>query len=233
MMMMKLALALMLAISGVNTFAAKRAWPLSTRGVEMDGVNSRMQTHRTTKRRKAARRIKDGGLRPGSRIGSKLPANPRGGRPAVLPDARIREIDADGLKKLLERGDATTARPLLVNFWATWCVPCRVEFPDLVKIDADYRGRGLEFVLVSADEVGEIKTGVPQFLNLMRANLIPAYLLNAIDTQAAIAQVDPAWGGELPATFLFDARGQLVYKHTGPIKPAELRAALEKVISDK
>ena len=155
----------------------------------------------------------------------------RGAAAESLPE--VREIDAEGLKKLLERGEATAARPLLVNFWATWCVPCRVEFPDLVKIDADYRGRGLEFVLVSADEVGEIKTGVPQFLNLMRANLIPAYLLNAIDTQAAIAQVDPQWGGELPATFLFDARGQLVYKHTGPIKPAELRAALEKVVSDR
>src|SRR5262245_14290960 len=45
----------------------------------------------------------------------------------------VRQIDLDGLKKLLER-DPKDARPLLVNFWATWCDGCREEFPDLVKI---------------------------------------------------------------------------------------------------
>ncbi|MGZ5437975.1 MAG: thioredoxin domain-containing protein, partial [Pyrinomonadaceae bacterium] len=49
--------------------------------------------------------------------------------------SEIRQIDLDGLKKLLQP-DAKDARPLLVNFWATWCDPCREEFPDLVKIDA-------------------------------------------------------------------------------------------------
>ncbi|HEX8423151.1 MAG TPA: TlpA disulfide reductase family protein, partial [Pyrinomonadaceae bacterium] len=103
----------------------------------------------------------------------------------------------------------------------------------LVKIDADYRGRGLEFVLVSADDVSEIKSAVPKFLRDMRAASMPAYLLNATDTEAAIAQVDPAWGGELPATFLFDRQGKLAYKHFGIIKDAELREAIDKVTSDK
>lgn len=139
----------------------------------------------------------------------------------------VREIDLEGLKKLLQRG-GKQPRPLLVNFWATWCEPCREEFPDLVQINKDYKAKGLEFVTISLDDAGELKTGVPQFLREMRSN-IPAYLLNVPDPEPAIKLVDAAWGGGLPATYLYDARGQTIFKHTGRINAAELRAALETV----
>jgi thiol-disulfide isomerase/thioredoxin len=143
----------------------------------------------------------------------------------------VREIDAEGLKKLLRR-DSKQARPLLVTFWATWCDPCREEFPDLVQIDKDYKARGLEFVTVSLDDPGDIKTGVAQYLQTMHAAM-PAYLLNVIDPEPSIKGVDAEWGGGLPATFLFDAQGQIVFKHMGRIQPAELRIAIEKVMSKK
>src|SRR5215471_2975857 len=54
----------------------------------------------------------------------------------------IQVVDLDGLKKILQR-DPKDTRPLLVNFWATWCDPCREEFPDLVKLDDDYKGKPL------------------------------------------------------------------------------------------
>ncbi len=153
------------------------------------------------------------------------------GTTGAVTTPTVSEIDLAGLKKLLER-DPTEARPLLVNFWATWCEPCRQEFPDLVRIDSDYKARGLEFVTISLDEVTEIKTTVPQFLQEMHCRM-PAYLLNVTDPEPAIKAVDPAWAGALPATFLYDARGQIVFKQMGRIKPAELRASLEKVMGDK
>ncbi len=143
----------------------------------------------------------------------------------------MRELSISELKKLLSRDQASTqaARPLLVNFWATWCAPCREEFPDLVRIDKDYKARGLEFIIVSLDDVEELNKGVPEFLREMRATM-PAYLLNVPDQEAAMDAVDPKWRGALPATFLFDGKNQIVFKRMERINEAELRAAIEKTI---
>src|SRR5882762_11230191 len=100
-------------------------------------------------------------------------AKPSSAVTASLPV--VREIDTDALKALLKRD---SQRPLLVNFWATWCDPCRDEFPDLVKIDEDYRSKGLDFIAISLDDPPDIKTEVPKFLRQMHATM-PAYLLNA------------------------------------------------------
>ena len=140
--------------------------------------------------------------------------------------SQVRELDAEGLKKLLQPDASAPTQPLLVNFWATWCVPCREEFPDLVKINDEFAARGLNFITVSLDDPAEINTTVPQFLREMRATKMPAYLLNTPEPETAINAVDPQWSGGLPATFLFDRERRVVFKHVGRINPTELRAAI-------
>ena len=140
----------------------------------------------------------------------------------------VSPIDADGLVAVLKR-DAPNNKPLLVNFWATWCDPCREEFPDLVKIDKQYRPQGLDFTAVSIDDLSEIKTSVPKFLREMQVT-VPTYLLNVSDPELAMSKVDPQWSGALPATFLYDAQGNIVYKRLGRIKLPELTAAIEKLL---
>lgn len=141
----------------------------------------------------------------------------------------VREVNLEGLKKLLSR-EGEHARPLAVNFWGTFCDPCRAEMPDLVRINSEFQARGLEFILVSVDDPGDIKKKVPQFLEEAGATAMPAYLINASDPETVINLVDPTWNGGLPATFLYDAHGRMVFKHTGRVNPAELRQAIQKVI---
>ena len=148
----------------------------------------------------------------------------------VKPKQGPQLVDLEGLKKLLTR--APQAKPLLVNFWATWCDPCRDEFPDLVKIDLDFRPKGLDFIAISLDDVADIKSAVPEFLRQMKATM-PVYVLNVSDPEPAILAVDKSWGGALPATFLYDAQGNVVFKHYGRVKTSELREAIDKVMSGK
>ncbi|HVF67776.1 MAG TPA: TlpA disulfide reductase family protein [Pyrinomonadaceae bacterium] len=145
---------------------------------------------------------------------------------------RVTEVKEDGLKSLLRAGEPRE-RPLLVNFWATWCGPCREEFPDLVKLRARYAAEQLDFALVSLDDASDIGTAVPDFLSESGAAALPAYLLHAEDDSAAINLVDPKWSGELPATFLYDRAGQIVFNHKGRIKPADLQAAIDKTLAAK
>lgn len=154
-------------------------------------------------------------------------AQSKGGTVAAADD--IKQIDLEGLKKLLQR-DSNDKRPLLVNFWATWCDPCREEFPDLVKLDQDYHSKRLDFVSISLDDVSDIKSAVPRFLKEMKATM-HVVLLNVKDPEPAIHVVDPTWDGQLPATFLYDKDGKVVFRHFGRIKPDELRAAIDKEVS--
>jgi thiol-disulfide isomerase/thioredoxin len=146
-------------------------------------------------------------------------------QPATV-SVNIETIDTNGLKALITK---QKDKPLLVNFWATWCIPCRDEFPDLVKIDGEFRPKSLDFVTVSLDDVGDIKTAVPKFLAEMKANM-PTYLLDVKDPEPAINAVDPKWQGDLPATFLYNEKGQVVFKHFGRVDSTELREAISKLV---
>src|SRR6266550_99942 len=114
---------------------------------------------------------------------------PRRARPVKSPAVKV--VNAEEMQQLLKRDDG---RPLLVNYWATWCDPCRDEFPELVKIDTDYRAKGLDFIAISLDDLSDIKTAVPKFLREMNAKM-PVYLLNVADPEPVINGVDREWGG--------------------------------------
>jgi thiol-disulfide isomerase/thioredoxin len=143
--------------------------------------------------------------------------------------APARAVNAEEMQALLKRDGE---HPLLVNYWATWCDPCRDEFPDLVKIDKQYRAQGLDFIAITLDDLKDINTEVPKFLRTMKATM-PVYLLDVIDAGPTINLVDPDWSGSLPATFLYDNQGAVVYKHFGRINTQELRTAIDKLVSGK
>ena len=120
-------------------------------------------------------------------------------------------------------------RPLLVNFWATWCDPCREEFPDLVRIAGEYSGK-LDVVTISLDDPAELETAVVPFLAEMKASM-PAYLLSTDDEDAAITSVSKDWGGALPFTIIFDAGGRTSYQKLGKFKTDVLKAAIDRTLA--
>jgi len=138
---------------------------------------------------------------------------------------RVTQINDAKIKQLLK----TSGKPLLVNFWATWCGPCREEFPDLVEIDAEYRGK-IDFFTVSLDFVEELNTSVPKFLNEMKAEM-PTYLLVSADENAIISSISKDWSGGLPFTVLYDQNGEIAFRRQGKVDYETLREEIEKTLA--
>ncbi|MEP6900553.1 MAG: TlpA disulfide reductase family protein [Actinomycetota bacterium] len=137
------------------------------------------------------------------------------------------------LKQLLPT--VKNKKPLLVNFWATWCGPCKVEFPELVKIDADYRSKGLNFVVVTIDNLGAMDSIVVDFLKSYESTM-PSYLLDLSSRREifrAIRQIAPTARDGFPLTLLYDTDGKLVYQKNGVIDAKLLRTKIDKVLAVK
>ena len=136
---------------------------------------------------------------------------------------KVTQIDAEGLKGLLK----PMGKPVLINFWATWCGPCREEFPDLVRIGGAYKDK-IDLITVSLDDVSEINGEVPKFLAEMGSES-PAYLLKTSNEDEAIELVSKDWRGALPFTILINAQGETIYSKQGKFKPDVLIAEIERL----
>ena len=146
---------------------------------------------------------------------------------AQLPPSErppVTQVDDAKIKQLLK----PAGKPLLVNFWATWCGPCREEFPDLVKIDEEYRGR-IEFFTVTLDFVEEIDKSVPQFMDDVNAKM-PTYLLASADENAFISSISKDWSGALPFTILHGADGEVSFFRQGKVDRETLKSEIDKAL---
>ncbi len=150
---------------------------------------------------------------------------PAGTAPRRAGPPQVVQIDDAKLKQLL----TPNGKPLLVNFWATWCGPCREEFPDLVKIDSEYRGK-IDFITISLDFIEEMDTGVPQFLSEMNAEM-PTYLLISGDENKLISSIAENWSGGLPFTVLYNESGDKAYLHQGKVSYDTLKSEIEKELT--
>ncbi len=144
---------------------------------------------------------------------TKIQTNTKPSNPAAVSNIpKVTQIDEVKIKELLK----PNGKPLLVNFWATWCIPCREEFPELVEIDKEYKGK-IDFITISLDDLAEINRDVPKFLNEMKATM-PAYLLKTTDENAVISSISKDWAGGLPFSVLYNKDGEIVHFKQGKIK---------------
>lgn len=139
--------------------------------------------------------------------------------------ADLKPIDEPGYAKLVA---GAKGKVVLVNFWATYCVPCRKEMPQLVALQEKLRARGFQFITISADEP-EQQGAAGMFLDKIKV-LPPTYIRKAKDDDKFTALVDQKWDGALPALFLYDRQGRKVKAFFGEANLNVVSEAIEKLL---
>ena len=101
----------------------------------------------------------------------------------------------------------------LVNFWASWCGPCREEFPALQQAAKKYSNSKFRLVMVSLDFPSQLETKLRPYLrsNPLIARLI---LLNDTHQNEWIDKVDPKWSGEIPFSLIYKNDKRISYAHS-------------------
>ena len=137
-------------------------------------------------------------------------ATPASDSPSGTPSDTVRKMNFTGLEPYLHRQSDTV---YVVNFWATWCGPCREELPDLEQIHKDYSDAQVKVLLVSLDFPSAAEKSLIPFIrdNDITADVI---LLDDPDANAWIDKVDPSWSGALPATLVYNRGNRIFFGNT-------------------
>ncbi len=99
----------------------------------------------------------------------------------------------------------------VINFWATWCKPCVKELPYFEQIQAEYKDKNVEVVLVSLDDIRKLESKVIPFVekNKLQSSLI---LLDDADYNSWIDKVSPEWSGAIPVTLFYNKNKREFYE---------------------
>ena len=140
--------------------------------------------------------------------------------PRPAPGFSVRDLDGRVVNNASLRGKVT-----LLDFWATWCMPCVANAPELDRMHREWAARGFQVLGVSIDEGGARK--VRPFLKK-----------HAVKYPIALDSEKPsAWSGfrvkAVPAAYLIDAEGNIVRQWLGRVAPAEVEKALTELIGPK
>ena len=143
---------------------------------------------------------------------------------AQLNEIQVKIINAEELNGIIKNND----RPLLINVWATWCMPCREEFPDLVRISNAYKDK-IRVVGISVDDSEDLDSKVIPFIKNQKVDF-EIYLLKVVDPEDFINLLNTNWSGAIPATFIYDKQGNQKDMLIGKQSNESFEKALKKVI---
>lgn len=134
------------------------------------------------------------------------------------PDFELRSLDGRALRLSSFHG-----KPVLLNFWASWCAPCRVEMPWLVELDGQYRPQGVEIVGVSLDDPGE-EQDVATFVAERGVHYTILF---------GNSSVADSYGGArfLPQSFFIDRDGTITKTSFGLVDKRDLEEGIKMLLA--
>ncbi len=127
--------------------------------------------------------------------------------------------DAQGETRSL---DEWAGKALLINFWATWCAPCREEIPELVEAQSAFAGRGVQVIGIAVDKPESVR----RYMEEMDFNY-PSLVGETAGMDVMASFGNP---GSLPFTLAFDRDGMLVGRKLGKVSASEIRAFIDAMV---
>jgi thiol-disulfide isomerase/thioredoxin len=151
----------------------------------------------------------------------------------------LEDVDAAGVAALVKN---PTNKLRLINVWATWCVPCVAEFPELVKLMKELQGRDFEVITISMDHPRREKAKALKFLEDRHAGMSARlaatvqsegrksnnYIYSQLAQEPLMQALDPEWPGPIPHTVLVAPGGQIVWRMNGEFNPTVLGKRIEE-----
>lgn len=141
---------------------------------------------------------------------------------APAPDFAVMDLSGKTITAAQYKG-----KVLFLNFWATWCPPCRAEIPDFVAVTATHKDKGLEILGISLDT--KEKSAVQAFADQFKINY-PIVLGSKAQTQKLLDDFRP--GQYIPTTFVIDKQGRIRDKIVRAMDKEEILRIFDRLIAE-
>jgi peroxiredoxin len=136
--------------------------------------------------------------------------------PSPAPQFTLKDLNGKTVRLSGYKG-----KVVLLNFWATWCAPCRAEMPDLVKLQREYETRGLQVVGVTYPDYS--RRAVQKIARQLKVNYPIVFSSRELAAKYNVGEV-------LPATIIIDQEGKIRGRILGIMQPEEFEQSVKPLL---